>query len=205
MNVIVKNEIITFKQDGIDVEKNPGARVSPEQFEQWLTENPNDVVVLDTRNEFEVGFGKFKGAKSFGLTSFTEFAKAAETFPEEWKNKKVVTYCTGGIRCEKAVPFLNQLGFNDAYQLDGGILNYFAQVGGEHWEGECFVFDYRVAVDVNLEETDSSFCCRCQAPIYDPNVKLSFSESERFCPKCQDTIPQHLKPRWLEFNKRIKS
>lgn len=196
--VRAKDEIITFKVAGIDPAAAPAPYVSPEEFHAWY-EAGREMIVLDTRNEFELGFGKFRGAQNLGLKSFTDFAEVAKTLPEAMKQKTVVTYCTGGIRCEKAAPLLKNLGFEKVFQLEGGILNYFAKTDGTYWEGECFVFDNRIAVNAQLEETATSFCCHCQKPIQDPEVKMKFSETERFCGDCYGAIPEHLKPRWDDF------
>ncbi len=128
-----------------------------------------EVILLDTRNTFEYELGTFKGAKEIGTRHFRNFAEKVETLPEDWKKKTVVTFCTGGIRCEKAAPLMRTKGFENAYQLEGGILNYFHEVGGDHWEGDCFVFDYRMAVGPDLKQKDVVQCIYCQNPIL-PNA-----------------------------------
>ena len=109
------------------------------------------------RFDFEMDFGKFKNAKCIHIDSFSEFPAALEKMTEEEKQKPIVTYCTGGVRCEKAAPLMEDLGFPDVYQLEGGIINYFEECGGAHWEGDCFVFDNRVAIDSQLNETGREF------------------------------------------------
>lgn len=117
--------------------------LSPQDLKAMLA-SAQDVYLLDTRNQFEFEAGKFQGAQCLGNGSFGEFAKLAKTLPEDLKKKKVVMYCTGGIRCEKAGHlFLEQLGFQEVYQLHGGILNYFKQCGQDYFDGACFVFDDR--------------------------------------------------------------
>jgi UPF0176 protein len=136
-----KPEIVTFRQG----ELGEAPRIDARTLRAWLTDNP-DLLLLDTRNVFEYEQGSFEGAVQLGNHDFVEFAEKIAASPEDWKQRTVVTFCTGGIRCEKAAPFMQGLGFERVYQLDGGILRYFEDVGGEHWRGSCFVFDQRVGV-----------------------------------------------------------
>ena len=164
LQVKIKREIIAFGAAGTDPAVHPAPRISPEQLRAWLDEG-EDVVLLDTRNDYEVQIGSFRGARHLGLSHFRDFPKAAAKIPDAWRTAKVVTFCTGGIRCEKAAPFLQQAGFSDVYQLDGGILRYFERCGGAHYEGECFVFDERVGVQPDLTPSGAILCDRCQRPI----------------------------------------
>lgn len=151
MFVKIKTEIIPFGIPEIAPEQFTAPRISPATLKQWYDEN-KEMVVLDTRNDYEIQFGKFAKAVDLDLKHFRDFPKAIEEKFSAFKDKPIVTYCTGGIRCEKAATWLLQAGFKEVYQLDGGILNYFEQHAGAHYEGDCFVFDARVAVDPNLEE-----------------------------------------------------
>jgi UPF0176 protein len=110
----------------------------------------DDIVLLDTRNDVEVAQGTFNNAVFWGNRNFTEFADAARQHVDELQGKTVVSFCTGGIRCEKAAPFLQSLGAKNVFQLQGGILRYFEEVGRDHYSGDCFVFDERMALDSNL-------------------------------------------------------
>lgn len=121
-----------------------GDYIAPEMLKSWLDEG-REVVLLDTRNDYEIEFGTFAGAKDFHLKQFSEFAQRAKA-AQELKDKTVVMFCTGGIRCEKASVLALDAGFKEVYQLDGGILKYFETCGDAHYEGDCFVFDERVAV-----------------------------------------------------------
>jgi len=123
------------------------------------------VTLFDTRNDYEVKLGTFKGALPAGIDTFREFPEAVRRLPEHLKHQPIVTFCTGGIRCEKAAPFMEREGFNNIYQLEGGILKYFEEVGSDHYDGECFVFDQRVGVDPGLHETASTQCFVCQTPL----------------------------------------
>ena len=116
-------------------------------------------MLLDTRNQFEVELGSFEMTLALGLKSFSDFPLATRSLPDALKHRPVVAFCTGGIRCEKAAPWLISQGFREVYQLDGGILNYFEQCGSAHFRGECFVFDARVALDAGLRETGGAPGC----------------------------------------------
>ncbi len=193
-----KKEIITFKQDGVNPVGKPAPYLSPKELKEWY-DNGKEMILLDTRNTFEVKFGTFKNAVHYDIHNFTEFVDMADALPEEMKDKTVVTFCTGGIRCEKAAPYMQNLGFKDVYQLDGGILNYFKEVGGEYYDGECFVFDHRCAVDENLHETNTSYCVACQKPLNDSRLKIEFNIRERYCEDCYEEIPKHLVARWQQY------
>lgn len=146
LRIKLKKEIISFRQQGFVNGDAPS--VSPMELERWLEEG-REVVFIDTRNEVEFAEGSFEQALNPHIERFTDFAEAIKQF-EHYKDKTVVAFCTGGIRCEKAVPFMRAQGFSNAYQLQGGILNYFEQCGGRHWRGNCFVFDERGAVTPEL-------------------------------------------------------
>lgn len=152
LKIKLKKEIITMRTPNINPETERAQAISPEEFKQWLDEN-RDMVILDTRNDYEIALGTFKNAMNLDLSTF-------EAFPESIKNldrdKPFVLCCTGGIRCEKAAIFMTRQGFSNVWQLDGGILGYFAKVGGAHYEGTCFVFDERIALDSNLRAVSSS-------------------------------------------------
>lgn len=143
--VKIRDEIITSKF-GVDA-KSAAAYVEPKVLKEWLDAG-EEVVLLDARNDYETRVGKFKGAIDPNLKTFQEWIEVPERFAH-LKDKKVVTYCTGGIRCEKASAYLKEQGFENVYQLHGGILTYGAECGKEHWEGECFVFDGRGAVELD--------------------------------------------------------
>lgn len=159
----VKPEIVTFRVPGHNPLESSAPRLTPEELARWYAEG-KEFLVLDTRNEYEYRLGKFKNARSLKLKHFVELPTALAPELDAYRGKPVVTYCTGGIRCEKAAPYLRSLGL-EAYQLDGGILRYFEKVGGEHWEGDCFVFDQRIAVDPELQPTGARLCGACQGPV----------------------------------------
>ena len=185
MLVKIKKEIIAFGVSGIDPARRPAPRLAPRQLRQWLDEE-RTVTLLDTRNDYEVKLGTFRGALTLGLDHFREFPAAATTLAGSLKDEPIVTFCTGGIRCEKAAPLLKLAGFTNVFQLDGGILNYFAECGGEHYDGDCFVFDKRVAVDATLRETGAALCFVCQTPLTIPEQKDPRYVESVSCPHCHE-------------------
>ena len=183
MLVRIKKEIIAFGVEGIEPAKYTSPRIEAATLKQWLDEG-REVVLYDTRNDYEVKLGTFQGAIPAGVDHFRDFPEAVAALPEAMKEQTVVTFCTGGIRCEKAAPFMEQAGFKNVFQLEGGILKYFEEVGGAHYDGECFVFDQRVGVDPALRETPSAVCFACQTPLdeaeqADPRYVAGVS-----CPHC---------------------
>lgn len=147
MKVKIKKEIITMYRDEVKPEENRAPSISPQHLKQWLDEN-KEITIVDTRNEYEMAYGTFENAVNLHLDDFSEFPEKSAQLE---KHKPIVMFCTGGIRCEKAALHLLQNGFEEVYQLDGGILNYFKEVGGAHYQGDCFVFDERVALDPELQ------------------------------------------------------
>ena len=164
MLVRIKKEIIAFGVDGIEPENRTSPKLKPDELRKWL-DSGKQVTLLDVRNDYEVDLGTFEKAVPIGVDNFRDFPEAVKQLPDSMKEETVVMFCTGGIRCEKAGPFMEREGFENIYQLDGGILKYFEDVGGEHYDGECFVFDKRVAVDAELNETATEQCYACQHPL----------------------------------------
>ena len=155
MLVKVKGEIIRMNHPTIRPAEGRAPAVTPATAKRWLDQGFDDngrpVVILDTRNDYEVDEGTFKGAIDWRLTKFTEFPDALRAHKDELQDKTIISFCTGGIRCEKAAIFMQQNGLPHAYQLEGGILKYFEETDGSHYQGGCFVFDERRAVDLELE------------------------------------------------------
>lgn len=183
MLVKIKKEIIAFGVDGIDPAGRPAPKLSAALLKQWLDEG-RPLTLLDTRNDYEVRMGTFQGAVPAGISEFRDFPAAVRRMPEEWKEQPVVMFCTGGIRCEKAGPFMQREGFQKVFQLDGGILKYFEECGGAHYRGECFVFDRRVGVDATLSETRSVMCFKCQMPLTFEEQRHPHYVREKSCPHC---------------------
>lgn len=197
MLVRIKKEIIAFGVPGID----PATRTSPKlparELKQWLDEG-RPVTLLDTRNEYEVRIGTFRGAKTLGINHFRDFPVAVAELPAEMKRQPIVMFCTGGIRCEKAGPYMEREGFEQIFQLDGGILKYFEECGGDHYDGECFVFDRRVGIDANLVESEGEICYRCLAPLTPADQEDARYVPEVSCPYCYETAAEALTRRLAE-------
>lgn len=164
MLVKIKKEIIAMGIPCVKPQQHTATHLSAAQLKEWY-DSGKEMIVLDTRNQYEVDLGSFEQALHLKLKQFRDFPTAIQQFPDDYKEKTIVTFCTGGIRCEKAAEYLLQQGYQSVYQLDGGILRYFEEVGGTHYQGECFVFDKRVAVDCNLQETDTTQCFSCRQPL----------------------------------------
>jgi predicted sulfurtransferase len=160
LRIKLKNEIIPFNIPTIDPRKYTSRRVSPQLLKQWLDER-RPLTLLDTRNTFEIDVGTFENALPIHIDDFREFPDAAQKLPDSLKHQPVVTFCTGGIRCEKAAPYLEQLGFTDVYQLDGGILKYLESCGHAHFTGDCFVFDQRLALTDTLTPSENPPNIKC--------------------------------------------
>jgi UPF0176 protein len=193
LKVRLKKEIVTLGVPGVDPNKLVGTYVDPKDWNSLL-QDP-DIIVLDTRNDYEYGIGTFKGALNPVTETFREFPDYVEKNLDPKTNKKVAMFCTGGIRCEKASSYMLAQGFDEVYHLKGGILKYLEEVKPEEslWDGECFVFDHRVAVGHGLVEGIHDACYGCRLPL-SPEDKLSPKYSEGVhCPKCFDkSTPEKL-------------
>jgi len=191
MLVRLKKEIIAFGVEGISPGDYTSQRIAPKELKAWLDEG-RPVTLLDTRNDYEVKLGTFKGALPAGIDHFRDFPQAVRQLPEEMKDQPIVMFCTGGIRCEKAGPFMEREGFRKIYQLHGGILKYFEDCGGDHYDGECFVFDQRVGVDPALAETDSGQCFVCQEPLTSEEQADPRYVPGKSCPHCHVSDAERL-------------
>lgn len=191
MLVRLKKEIIAFGVTGIDPARRSSPKLSARQLKAWLDEG-RPVTLLDTRNDYEVRLGTFRNALPIGIAHFREFPQAVARLPPALKEQPIVMFCTGGIRCEKAGPFMEREGFKSVFQLDGGILKYFEECGGEHYLGECFVFDQRVGVDPSLHETQSSQCFACQTPLSGADQQHEHHVPGKSCRYCFKTPAEHM-------------
>jgi UPF0176 protein len=191
MLVRIKKEIIAFGVDGIDPARRTSPKLAPKELKRWLDEG-RPVTLLDTRNDYEVKLGTFRNALPIGIDHFRDFPRAVDKLAPELKQQPIVMFCTGGIRCEKAGPYMEREGFEHVFQLDGGILKYFEECGGEHYDGECFVFDGRVGVDASLHETESSQCFKCQSPLTQEDQRHEHYVPGESCPYCFKTEAQQM-------------
>jgi UPF0176 protein len=157
--VKLKKEIIRMDHPTIRPAEGRAPAVDAKTLARWLDQGHDDqgqpVVMLDTRNDFEVDFGKFENTIDWRIQRFTQFPQAVQDHLHELQDKTVISYCTGGIRCEKAAIYMQNLGLNNVLQLEGGILKYFEETDGRHWEGSCFVFDEREALEPSLSATNT--------------------------------------------------
>ena len=183
MKVRLKKEIISLGRKDVNPRELTGERISPQELKNLL-DNKEDILVLDTRNEYETRVGKFENAIDLNLDTFRDFPEAIESLPKEYKSKQIVMYCTGGIRCEKASAVMMKAGFANVKQLEGGVLDYFKETGGAYWEGDCFVFDERVALDTELNETDYIYCYICREPLSAEEKASPDFKINEYCPYC---------------------
>jgi UPF0176 protein len=185
--VKLKKEIVTMGVEGIDPRRKVGTHIDPKDWNALIS-SP-DVLLIDTRNEYEVELGTFKGAINPHTESFREFPDYVKQNLDPAKHKKIAMFCTGGIRCEKSTAYLKEQGFGEVYHLKGGILKYLEEVpqGASLWQGECFVFDNRVAVNHSLEKGVHAQCHACRLPITEEDTRHPLYEKGVSCPRCHGT------------------
>lgn len=203
MKVKLKKEIVTLGVPGVSPTKQVGTYVKAEDWNALISDP--EVLLIDTRNDYEVDIGTFKGAIDPKTTTFREFPEYVATHFDKTKHKKVAMFCTGGIRCEKASSFMLDQGFEQVYHLQGGILKYLETVPEEQslWQGECFVFDQRVAVKHNLEVGDFDQCYACRHPLSPTEMKSPQYEPGVSCPYCHAKVTEDKRMRLLERQKQI--
>ncbi|MCX2981910.1 rhodanese-related sulfurtransferase [Halieaceae bacterium IMCC14734] len=203
MKVKLKREIVTLGVPGVDPNKRVGTYVQPDDWNHIISDP--DVLVIDTRNDYEVGIGTFRGAVDPHTTSFREFPEYVRNNIEPGKQKKVAMFCTGGIRCEKASAFMLEEGFQEVYHLQGGILKYLEEVPQAEslWEGECFVFDNRVSVNHQLEKGEYDQCHGCRRPITQQDKMSELYQRGVCCPHCFAELSDDQKTRFAERQKQV--
>ena len=192
MLVRIKKEIISMGVESIRPRVKTSPKLQAKQLKAWLDEG-RPVTLYDVRNDYEYEVGTFKNAIPAGIDSFRDFPEATSRLPDETKQQPLVMFCTGGIRCEKAGPLMEEQGFEEIYQLDGGILKYFEECGGAHWDGDCFVFDKRVAVSPDLEESDFEQCYGCQAVLSVEDQQSPHYQPPHACPYCYQSEQQKMR------------
>lgn len=180
--VKIKSEIVSLGRPDLRPVDSKNNHLSPSEWEVALSQP--DTVVIDTRNHYEVKIGKFKNAIDFNLNEFNEFPDKIHQSGID-KDKRVLMYCTGGIRCEKALLEMREQGYRDVYQLEGGILNYLNEYPNQNYSGECFVFDYRVALDQNLQPSKQyRLCPHCGQTALEPITCSKCGRAETVCREC---------------------
>ncbi len=183
----LKNEIVT-SDFGLKISEIKQSKfIHPNDWDKFI--NKKDVKIIDTRNNYEYKIGHFRNAINPKIDTFKEFNEYIKTNKNQFQNKKVAIYCTGGIRCEKAGPLMERYGI-DTYQLKGGILKYFEQTNSKLWNGECFVFDYRVSLNKELSKGISKLCYGCNTPLTIKETKSPKYEKGFTCPVCFDNMTE---------------
>ncbi len=202
--VKLKKEIVTMGIDGIDPGQSNATYVQPKDWNELL--NDPDVLVIDTRNEYEIKVGQFEKATNPHTTNFREFPAFANQHLHPEKHKKIAMYCTGGIRCEKSTAFLKQRGFDEVYHLKGGILKYLEQMppNESKWQGECFVFDERVTVNHQLQKGSYTQCHACRRPITEVDKQSEKYQAGVSCPSCFGSSTKQDKARYAEREKQVR-
>jgi UPF0176 protein len=203
LRVKVKKEIVTLGRPDILPHVRTGKHVPPEQWNELL-DDP-DVLLIDTRNHYEIEVGSFPGSIDPGNDSFRQFPDFARELAETSKDRPLAMFCTGGIRCEKATALMLELGFDEVYHLQGGILNYLQQVPADEnrWDGECFVFDTRVAVDRDLAEGGYVQCHACRRPLSDADIQSVDYREGVSCPKCINETDEERRARLEERRRQV--
>jgi len=202
--VKLKKEIVTMGIEGIDPKHVVGTYVKPKDWNALISDP--DVILIDTRNDYEVQVGTFKNALNPDTESFREFPQYVKDKLDPNKNKKVAMYCTGGIRCEKSTAYLKEQGFEEVYHLEGGILKYLEEIPEEDtlWQGECFVFDERITVNHQLERGNYDQCNACRLPITEEDKLSEHYHHGISCPHCFDKTSEQQKARFTEREKQMK-
>ena len=204
LKVKLKKEIVTMGLTEIDPTHSVGTYVKPKDWNKLI--NDPDVVLIDTRNNYEYEIGSFKGAVNPKTETFREFPSFTKNSIEKYRNKKIAMFCTGGIRCEKSTAYLKSKGYKDVFHLQGGILKYLEEVNEDEslWQGECFVFDDRVAVKHNLEQGQYDQCHACRFPITKEDTMHPHYEKGASCPRCFGTKNSNQMSRYREREKQVQ-
>jgi UPF0176 protein len=201
--VKLKKEIVTMGVEGIDPNQVVGTYVKPKDWNALISDP--DVVTIDTRNDYEIEIGTFKNAINPNTETFREFPDYVAKNLDKNKHKKVAMYCTGGIRCEKSTAYLKEQGFEEVYHLEGGILKYLEEVPSNEtmWQGECFVFDGRVAVNHELEQGQYDQCFACRFPLTEEEKKSEHYVKGVSCHRCYDKVTDEQRNRYAERQRQI--
>ena len=202
--VKLKKEIVTMGIQGIDPNRVVGTYVKPKDWNALISDP--EVLLVDTRNDYEISIGTFENAIDPKTTNFREFPAYVKENLDPAKHKKVAMFCTGGIRCEKSTAYLKEQGFDEVYHLEGGVLKYLEEVPEEEtmWKGECFVFDNRVSVNHQLEKGQYDQCHGCRLPITEEDKQSEKYMQGVSCHQCHDSISEEQKQRFLEREKQIR-
>ncbi len=186
MLVRIKKAIIPFPAN---------ATKKPEYIDaSQLDSNYQNYMLLDVRNDYEYRIGSFANATHMNIKKFVDLKEQLEEAPQSWKAKDVVIFCTGGVRCEKVAPLMDNLGFKSVKQLKGGILEYLRHTNDSHWEGDCFTFDRRVSFTQKLRPGPHKLCFNCRSPLSEEDTRSPLYTEEKSCPYCATNTPQEKAP-----------
>jgi UPF0176 protein len=204
MKVRLKREIVTMGVEGVDPGASAGTYVAPADWNALIADP--GTIVIDTRNDYEVRLGSFRGALDPATKSFREFPGWAEAHRPEFAGRKVAMFCTGGIRCEKATAYVKSLGVEDVFHLKGGILKYLEEVPAEEslWRGECFVFDERVSLTHGLAEGEAELCRACRQPLTREDRHSPHYVPGVSCAYCHDTRSEDDRARYAERHRQVE-
>ena len=202
--VKLKKEIVTMGVEGIDPRHVVGTYVKPDEWNDLISDP--EVLLVDTRNDYEVEIGTFKHAVNPNTKTFREFPDYVKENLDPEKHKKVAMFCTGGIRCEKSTAYLKEQGFDEVYHLEGGILKYLEEMPEDNslWQGECYVFDGRVSVNHDLEKGQYDMCNACRLPITEEDKQSEQYEAGVSCPKCYGTHSEEQIQRFRDREKQVQ-
>ncbi|MDX1340767.1 MAG: rhodanese-related sulfurtransferase [Reinekea sp.] len=202
--VKIKKEIVTMGVEGIDPKEVVGTYVKPTQWNELISDP--EVLLIDTRNDYEYQIGSFKGAINPKTETFREFPDYVKENLDPAKHKKVAMFCTGGIRCEKSTAYLKEQGFNEVYHLEGGILKYLEEVKADAsmWDGECFVFDNRVSVGHELAVGEYELCHACRKPLSAADRQHEYFKEGVSCHHCHDQVSDKQRQRYAERQRQLQ-
>ena len=218
LNVRLKDEIVNSGIKKINPNKISGKYIEPKEFRKILNKNLKDTIVLDVRSNYEHSVGKFKNAMTMDIDNFRNFQMGVKDIEAKLKNKKIITYCTGGVKCEKASGYLLKKGFKNVYQLHGGIIKYGLEEGGENFDGKCYVFDNRITLNVNkinpsvigncfITEEPTNRMINCANPECNIHVPMSENGAKKFNGCCSKSCMDNQKARTYDgtgyYQKRI--
>ena len=204
LKIKIKKEIVTFNEENLDVEKLSGKHINSNEWNNLIDDK--QTILIDVRNDFEIQVGSFKNSINPKTNNFSEFKKYIKNNMLTNKTKKIAMFCTGGIRCEKASAYMTKEGFDNIFQLKGGILKYLEDTRkkSSKWEGECFVFDNRVSVRNEMKSGTYELCHACRYPVSSVDLKSKYYEKGISCPKCVNKTSEIKKIKLKERNKQIE-
>jgi UPF0176 protein len=202
LKVKVKREIVALGHPEVDPGRCTGTHVDATAWNRLL--DAPDVVVIDTRNRYEIGVGTFPGAIDPGTRSFRQFPEWVAQTLDPARHRRVAMFCTGGIRCEKASAWMLAQGFETVYQLDGGVLTYLETTPENRWEGQCFVFDQRVSVAPGLDQGNYVQCHACRRPVSAQDRLSALYEEDLCCPHCHDTVTPAQRRAFAERRRQVQ-